>query len=92
MVVYVGKSLRQFGQGVIDILETKKGNKVLYIYGEIDPWTACGYHPSKSTNALRMDKKGGSHLTRIASFEGEELKKIYKYIKKHAKVKPRSLK
>lgn len=74
-------------QKVVDYLD-KKGNKVLYIYGEVDPWTACGYQPTKKTNGLRMEKKGGSHYTRIASFGKADRQKIYDYIRKYAKVKP----
>ncbi len=74
-------------QDVVNFLD-KKGKKVLYIYGEVDPWTACGYQPTKKTKALRMDKKGGSHFTRIASFSNEERARIYNYIRKHSKVTP----
>lgn len=63
-------------QDVVDYLD-KKGNKVLYIYGALDPWTACGYTPTAKVDALRMDKKGGSHRTRISSFSKKEKEQIY---------------
>ena len=56
----------------------KKGNNFLYIYGELDTWGACKVDPGNKTNAVRMVKKGGSHRTRIRSFKGEELEKIYR--------------
>ncbi len=64
----------------------KKGDRILYIYGELDTWTACGVVPSPNTNALRMVKKGGSHSTRIKDFSKEERQKIYDYMKKWMKV------
>ena len=63
-------------QEVVDFLD-KKGNKVLYIYGALDPWTACGYTPTSKVDALRVDKKDGSHRTRISSFSKEEKELIY---------------
>ena len=76
-------------QDVIDYLD-KSGKKILYIYGEVDPWTACGYTPKPKMKALRMTKKGGSHTTRIASFDKQEQKLIYKTLKKwlHVKIYP----
>lgn len=77
-------SFTPYCQNVIDFLDVK-GNNIIYIYGEVDPWTACGYQPTKNTNALRMDKKGGSHTTRIASFSKAEQQKIYKRLDKWLK-------
>ena len=64
----------------------KKGNKIIYIYGELDTWTACGVHPSPNTDALRMTLKGGSHSTRIKDFSKEDQQKIYNKLKKWLKV------
>ncbi|MEM1319171.1 MAG: S28 family serine protease [Bacteroidota bacterium] len=64
----------------------KKGHRILYIYGELDTWTACGVVPSPKTDALRMVKEGGSHSTRIKDFSKEEQQKIYDKLKKWLKV------
>jgi len=64
----------------------KKGNKIIYIYGELDTWTACGVHPSPNTDALRMTLKGGPHSTRIKDFSKAEQQMIYKKLKKWLKV------
>lgn len=64
----------------------KKGNKIIYIYGELDTWTACGVHPSPKTDALRMTLKGGAHSTRIKDFSKQDQQKIYKKLKKWLKV------
>ena len=55
----------------------KNGNNIIYIYGEYDTWTACGVYPDKNTNSLRMDKKKGSHTTRIKTFSKAEQEQIY---------------
>ena len=65
----------------------EKGDRVIYIYGEIDTWTACGVHPSPKTDALRLEKKGGSHTTRLADFDQQEREQVYQRLKKWMKVK-----
>ena len=55
----------------------KHGNNILYIYGGNDTWNATSIQLLGQTNAVKMVKKGGSHGTRIGSFEGEEKEKIY---------------
>lgn len=54
-----------------------QGNGILYIYGEYDTWGACAPTPNASLNALKMVLKGGSHATRISSFNKEDREKIY---------------
>lgn len=64
-------------KNVNDFLQ-QKGNHVIYIYGEYDPWSASAVQLINGrTNALKMVKKGGSHKTRINSFEDEEKQQIY---------------
>lgn len=55
----------------------KHGNNMLFIYGEVDAWSAPAVQLTGETNAVKMIKDGGSHRTRIRSFEGEELGTIY---------------
>ena len=61
---------------VRDYLENK-GNKILYIYGEYDPWGACAPNPKPEVDALKMTLKGGHHGTRIKHFSKEDQQKIY---------------
>lgn len=61
---------------VRDYVENK-GNKILYIYGELDTWGACAPQPKPHVNALKMVLKGGSHTARIANFSTEEQQLIY---------------
>lgn len=53
------------------------GNNMIFIYGEIDPWSASAVELSGKTNALKMVHKGGDHRTRIKSFPDEEKNVIF---------------
>jgi hypothetical protein len=55
----------------------KYGNNMIFIYGGIDTWSATAVELTGETNSIKMVKEGGTHRTRIESFEGDELKKIY---------------
>lgn len=52
-----------------------KGNNIIYIYGEYDPWGATGVQLNGETNSLKMVLDKGSHRTRIKHF-GDEDKEI----------------
>ncbi len=62
---------------VREYVETK-GDKILYIYGEYDPWGACAPIPKPNVDALKMVLKGGHHGTRIKHFSSEQKRIIYK--------------
>ncbi|MEM6967446.1 MAG: S28 family serine protease [Bacteroidota bacterium] len=68
----------------------KKGKRVLYIYGGLDTWYACGVTPNPKTDALAMVLEDGAHQTRIKDFPKEDQTKIYKKLDKwlRAKVTP----
>lgn len=40
-------------------------SKILFIYGEFDPWLASGFVVPDKENFLKIVKPGGSHSTRI---------------------------
>jgi hypothetical protein len=46
----------------------KNGNNMIFIYGEVDAWSATAVELTGETNAIKMVKKGGNHRTRIKSF------------------------
>ncbi len=50
---------------------------MIFIYGELDAWSATAVELTGETNSIKMVKKGGHHRTRIQSFEGRELETIY---------------
>lgn len=60
----------------------ENGNNMIYIYGENDTWSATAVDIGNKTNALKMVKEGGSHITRIKSFSDEDKEKIYSALEK----------
>jgi len=46
----------------------KHGNNMIFIYGEIDAWSATAIELTGETNSIKMIKTGGNHRTRINSF------------------------
>jgi len=54
------------------------GDHILYIYGELDTWTATGVTKiTGKADALVMILKGGHHGSSIRAFPAEEKQKIY---------------
>jgi hypothetical protein len=53
-----------------------KGKNMMFIYGEIDPWSAGAVETAGNPNIFRFIKKGGDHRTRIKSFDDEEKEQI----------------
>lgn len=58
-----------------------EGDRMIYIYGELDPWSSTAVSPDSRTDALKMVLKGGSHSTRIRHFTEEEQELILNKIK-----------
>jgi hypothetical protein len=50
----------------------KKGNNFIFIYGEVDTWSAPAVQLTGETNSIKMICKNGSHKTRINSFDEPE--------------------
>jgi len=48
------------------------GNRMIFIYGELDPWSSTSVNPDSRTDAIKMVLSGGSHSTRIRHFSDEE--------------------
>ena len=49
---------------------------MVFIYGGNDTWGATAIELTGETNSIKMVKKGGSHRTRIRSFEEKDQKFI----------------
>ncbi|MCK5077217.1 MAG: hypothetical protein KAR38_12625, partial [Calditrichia bacterium] len=61
----------------------EKGNRIVYIYGDRDPWSASEVElKGKTTDALKIYLKGGNHFTFIKTFPEEERKQIIWKIKR----------
>jgi hypothetical protein len=54
----------------------KYGDNMIFIYGEIDSWSATAVELTGETNALKMVKEDGTHTTRILSFDEADQKRI----------------
>jgi len=50
----------------------KHGNNMIFIYGEIDAWSATAIELTGETNSFKMVKAGGNHRTRIKSFNEKD--------------------
>jgi len=68
-------------QEVNEFIQTK-GNNILYLYGELDPWSSCSANISNKTNAVKIVKKGGNHSTRIMNLPYDQKELAYKTLEK----------
>ncbi|MEE9910363.1 MAG: hypothetical protein K4571_01460 [Deltaproteobacteria bacterium] len=49
------------------------GERILYIYGGIDPWSAAALNPDPGIDALQIVQPGGNHMTEIATLGQKDL-------------------
>jgi len=65
-----------------------KGKNILYIYGQLDPWSAPAVRLNGKTNAVKMVLKEGNHFTFINTFPQPQkksmLKTLNQWIKRRA--------
>jgi PS-10 peptidase S37 len=73
--------------GKINTWVQKHGNNMLFIYGGNDTWFAPSVQLTGETNAIKMVKRGGSHKTRIKSFDEKEKEIIYSTLEKWLDIK-----
>ncbi len=59
-------------QDVIPWLQTQ-GQRIIYIYGAIDPWTAAALDPAAGLDALKIVQPGANHGVRIAGLDQKNL-------------------
>ncbi|MGB5288894.1 MAG: S28 family serine protease [Ignavibacteriaceae bacterium] len=74
----------EFDYYIMPIINTwiqKHGNNMIFIYGELDTWSATAVELTGETNAIKMVKKGGNHKTRINSFDEDDRKYIINKLK-----------
>ncbi|MEM7367843.1 MAG: S28 family serine protease [Bacteroidota bacterium] len=65
-----------FVPDILDWLD-EHGDKILYIYGEIDTWTACAVHPNPVRDALKLTVEGGNHGVRLKHLTSEQKQLAY---------------
>jgi hypothetical protein len=57
---------------VIPWLKTQ-GQRIIYIYGGTDPWTAASLDPAVGLDALKVVQPGANHGLRIADLDQKDL-------------------
>ncbi len=64
---------------LLDVKEWLKANSnnMIFIYGELDTWSATAVELTGKTNALKMVRKDGHHGTSIKSFDAVSKELIY---------------
>jgi hypothetical protein len=62
-------------RSVIDFIQ-HKGNNIIYIYGENDPWSGSAAMPGKEVNALKFVLDDACHSVRIRNFDVETKNQI----------------
>lgn len=58
------------------------GEKIIYIHGKLDPWSACKLIPPKERDALLVIQEDGDHSTRISTLENAQKKLVYSYLER----------
>jgi len=68
------ESLKYRPESMLDIHRwlQEHGNRMLYIYAELDPWSAPAVEVAEGLDALKMTLKGGNHFTFIRTFPEKE--------------------
>ncbi|MBI5217523.1 MAG: hypothetical protein HY958_01155 [Bacteroidia bacterium] len=64
-----------------------QGDRIVYIYGDMDPWTACAVEINGNSDALKIIKKGGNHLTFIENLPVEQKTLVYSALERWLGIK-----
>ena len=56
----------------VDFFIRHQGENMLFIYGEVDPWSAPAAQLTYQTNSVKVVKQGGSHTTRIKNLPEDQ--------------------
>jgi hypothetical protein len=65
----------------------REANNIIYLYGELDPWSGCAIHLIGNNNCLKYINKGGNHTTRIKNLSTEQKETIYTTLEKWLNMK-----
>ena len=67
----------------VDKFLKNKGNNMIYLYGEYDPWSSTAFEPAGGkTNAIKVVKAGGSHTTRILNLPENQRTQVLDLLRK----------
>jgi len=66
-------------QFIPDVLNwlADSGNNIIYVYGEMDTWTACAVTPDPKTNSVRMIAADYHHASRIKHLNREQQAEVF---------------
>ena len=64
----------------------KTDSKILFIYGEWDPWSASGFEVPDKDNFLKIVKPEGSHSTRIRNLPEDQKRQVKKTLENWLKI------
>lgn len=64
----------------------RRGNKIIYVYGELDTWTACAVEPNPKRDALKLTVKNGSHSSRIRHLSRQQQSEVFEKLEKWLKL------
>ena len=85
-IVFLPENLRfEYNQNLMKHIYQfieNKGNQMIYIYGEVDPWFSTSLNPDSRTNAMKLVLAGGNHTTRLMNFSPEIQQKVIYKLKK----------
>lgn len=73
-------------QDIYDWISTG-GRRMIFIYGEQDPWAASAVQLNGQPDMLKMVLKGGDHRTRILDFPEEQRRQIFRKLEEWMGVK-----
>jgi hypothetical protein len=59
-------------QDVIPWLQNE-GQRIIYIYGGIDPWTAAAVQPAGGLDVVKVVQPGANHNVKIGDLDEKEL-------------------
>lgn len=76
-VVYNPETLKE-----VRAFIAEKGNNIIYIYGEDDPWSAAAAEPGENVNALKVLAPGDCHNVRIAGLPDDLRKAVHDRLNK----------
>ncbi len=85
-IAFVPEELRfeydaEIMNNVYDFIHNE-ADRMIYVYGELDPWTSTSVNPDSRVDAIKLVLSGGSHSTRIRHFSEEEQKMIKDQLEK----------
>ena len=58
-----------------------EGNRMVFVYGELDPWSSTSVNPDSRTDAIKLVLSGGSHSTRLRHFDKEKYNMVVERVK-----------